>query len=157
MDELIKRQKDIYQGLWVGTIFLVLLIIAMWTIPALSNEVDLKTKKDMTIAIIICVPLGWIFFYYQKKKDEGKIKQEGGIADDYFETNNIISGYWLKFQSQKYALFFVVSLLFGIYVLIFQREYWWIGLMLIVIAILLPIAIRNLWKLGEQRQKGRFY
>ena len=157
MDDLIKRQKDFYQGLWVGTIFLVLLIIAMWLIPAFSNEVDLKTKKDITISIIIFVPLGWIFFYYQKRKDEGKVKQGGNITEDYFETNNILSGYWLKFYSLKYSVIFVVFLLFGLYVLIFDRKYWWIGLMLVVIGALLPIAIRGLWNLGEQRQKGRLY
>ena len=42
MDDLIKRQKDFYQGLWVGTIFLVFLIIAMWMIPAFSNDIDLS-------------------------------------------------------------------------------------------------------------------
>ncbi|HOU79573.1 MAG TPA: hypothetical protein PLY44_03630 [Candidatus Pacearchaeota archaeon] len=157
MDDLIKRQKDFYQGLWVVTIFLILLTIAMWIIPAFSNEVDLKTKKDITISIIICIPLGWIFFYYQKKKDEGKVKQKGSITEGYFERNNIINGYWLKFYSLNYSVFIVVFILFGLYVLIFHRIYWWIGVMLIVMGFLLPIAIRGLWNLGEQRQKGRLY
>ena len=157
MNDLTKRQNDIYQGLWVGTIFLIILAIAIWIVPVFSTEVDLKTKKEITISVIICIPLGWIFFYHQKKKDKSKVGQRENIFEEHFEASNIISGYWLKFYSLKYSVFFVVFLLFGIYVLIFHRAYWWIGIILIVIAILLPIVIKTLWNLGEQRQKGRFY
>lgn len=156
-NDLIKRQRDFYQGLWVGTILLVLLLIAIWIIPIFSNEFTLKKKLFWTISVVLTIPLGWIFFYYQKKKDEGKIKQEKKIVKGYIESKNVVSGYYLKFLSLKHILFSAVFLLFGIYALIFEKKYWWVGLILIVVAVLLPVAIKGLWKLGGQRQKRRFY
>jgi hypothetical protein len=154
MDDLMKRQKDMYQGLWFGTIILIILLILFWTVPELKAD---SSKIKYTIAIVVILPLAWIWFYRQKKIDEGKIKQKENLGEKAYKGVNIIHGVDFKFRAVNYVIVMLVFLFGGVWILIKQPEYWWIALMLIVIAILLPIAIKTFWKVGDQKLKGRYY
>jgi uncharacterized membrane protein len=154
MDDLLKRQKDMYQGLWFGTIVLAILLILFWTVPELKAD---SSKIKYTIAIVVVIPLAWIWFYRQKKIDEGKIKQKENIGEKAYKGVNIIHGVDFKFRAIKYGIVMLMFLAGGVWILIKEPDYWWIGLMLIVIAIFLPIAIKTFWKVGDQKLKGRYY
>ncbi len=157
MDDLIKRQKDMHWGLWFGTIVLVTVVILFWTIPFISKEIDLIRKTIFTVAVAICVPLAWILFYHQKKIDANKIAQEKNIKEKTFRGVNVVHGISFKIESIRYILLLIVFFVGGIYFLITGGPYWWIGLILIGIACLLPIAIKTFWKVGKQKLKGRYY
>jgi len=154
MDNLEKRQKDMYQGLWFGTILLIIIIILFWTIPELKTD---SSKIKYTILILVAIPMAWLFFYRQKKIDEKKIKQGNKTVDVAYKGFNLIHGIDFKFRAIKYVIVMLVFLFGGVWIFIKQPEYWWIALMLIIIAILLPIAIKTFWKVGDQKLKGRYY
>jgi hypothetical protein len=157
MNDLLKRQKDMYQGLWFGTILIIIILHIIWLVPAVGGQMDIKEKIYLTILAIIAIPLAWIFFYHQKKKDAGEIEQKENIPDAAFKAVNFFGGIGYFFSSVRYILLFIVFLVGGIYFLITGEEYWWIGLMLVIIALLLPIAIITFWRFGKEKLKGRYY
>ncbi len=154
MNDLKKRQKDMYQGLLFGTILLIIIIILFWTIPELQGS---DSKIKLTIATIIAIPFAWILFYRQKKIDEGKIKQEKNVKEGVYKGVHIVQGVGFKFNAIRYLIVMILFLGGGIWILVTGGEYWWVGLILIGVAILLPIAIKTFWKVGGQKLKGRNY
>jgi hypothetical protein len=152
-----KRQKDMYQGLWFGTILVIILLPIIWLVPAVGGQMELKEKIYLTIFAIIVIPLAWIFFYHQKKIDSKKIKQKENLGEAAFKGVNALHGIELWFGSIRYIFLFIFLIIGGVFILISGGKYWWMGLMLIVIGILIPIVIRTYWKLGRQKLKGRYY
>lgn len=161
MDEdLKKRQKDMYQGLWFGTVVLAIILITFWIFPERVGA-DFWDKIEWTAIIIAAVTLGWIFFYRQKKIDEGKLSQKEGAKKDFFEGSNVYHGLRFKYYSIGSAIGMVVLIIFGIYTLINELmvggSLWWAGLLMIVIGGLLVIPVKTYWEYGKHKMKGRYY
>lgn len=151
-----KNQKDMYQGLWFGTILVILIILFMWISPLISeklaNEFTLNAKIYSTIIAIIALPLAWYFFNKQKKLDKNKQEPSGA-----YKGLNVAHGIGFKAMAIRWAIGGVLSLILGIYFLISGGTYWWIGLIFLILALLLIILVRNLWKKGSSKIKGRYY
>jgi len=156
MEDSEKRRKEMYQGLWFGTIVLPILIIAVWTIPIIKNEFDLKSQIILTLISFVGLIGGWIHFFHQKKRDEEPELKEA-TKEKIIKSVNIFHGIGFNFESIKWT---IASLLFfagGIYILITDKSYWWIGLMFIILSILLITVIKTFWRISKEKIKGRYY
>ena len=155
-DDLTKRQKDMYHGLWFATIILIIILIAFWSFP---KEIDMDQIKKIiwTIVIIVTTILAWIFFYNQKRIDEKKLVYNEGTKKDLFEGINISHGIYWRYRAVGLIATAIMFLIISIYILMFERTYWWLSVILLFIVVLIPIAVKNSCKVGGQKMKGRYY
>ena len=153
--DLKKRKKDMYQGLWFGTIALIIIIIVMWAFA--RDDFEGNGLIWFTAFCIIGIIGSWLYFTYQKEKDK-RPGSKDNAGDKVIKASNKIHGGFLKFFAIRWGFLMVFLIGGGIYLLITVDEYRWIGFILIGLGLILIIAVRNLWKIGGQKLKtGRYY
>ena len=154
MDDLKKRQKDMYQGLWFGTIALIIILIV--SLIFARNEFKKGELIWFTLFLIVGIIGAWLYFIYQKKKDEG-LKPKNKTGDNIIKASNKIHGAFFRFWIVKWVFLMIAFIGGGIYILIIGGLYWWVGFILIGLGLALIIVIKNLWKMSKQKLKGRYY
>ena len=154
--ELTKRQKDMYYALWIGTVLAIIVIGGIWIFN--RSPESLNDNTWITVYCVIILALAWIFFHRQKRIDENKISEKRSkFVEGLFSGTNISHGIYWKYKSIGAAIGAVVFLSAGIYILVTDKEFWWIGLILIGISILSAIAVKLQWEVGKRKMKGRYY
>ena len=154
MEDLEKRRKDMYQGLWFGTIVLIIIIIAMWIFA--KNDFKGNGLIWFTSFCVIGIIGSWLAYIYQREKDK-KPKIKNNAGDKIIKINNKIHGEFLRLWTIKWISLMILFIGGGIYILIIGGLYWWLGFILIALGLALIIVIKNLWKMGGQKLKGRYY
>lgn len=161
MSEIEKSKKDWKQGLIFATIVLIIIIAFIWILPLLVNDaaikrdLNLESQIKITIMGIIAIIGGWTFFNYQKRLDSRKSKE--GKLSEVYKAANVVSGVSYRITAIYFGIGSIVPFVAGIYFIITEEKFWWIGLILIAGAIGSVILARNYWKLSKPKMKGRFY
>jgi len=155
MEDLKKRRKDMYQGLWFGTIALIIIMAVMWIF--VRDEFKGNELIWLTGFCIIGIIGMWLYYIYQKQKDK-ELKTKDKTADKIIKVSNKVHGGFLRLWIIKWAILMILFIGGGIYILIIGGLYWWVGFILIGLGLALIIVIRNLWIIGGRKLKtGRYY
>ena len=86
-----------------------------------------------------------------------KERTNKNTTEKIFTRTNILDGINLKIRSIIWTILSIAFLIVGLYFLFFEKGFWWIGVMFIILSILVIYVIKTLWKIGGERIKGRYY
>ncbi|MBU2616641.1 MAG: hypothetical protein KKB79_01515 [Nanoarchaeota archaeon] len=150
------RQKEHHQAIWIITAFAIIFIILFWAIPAVSNELTFNKKIGYTIGFLVGIPLMWLFFYKQKRMDEGK-DQGKNLTTKAFKVANMSSGIGYGISTIRGIIASIVLILGGIFILIAGEGIRWAGAVFIILGLLMIIYVKNSITLAKRRMKGRAY
>ena len=148
------------QGLILGTVILLILVIMVWISPLISdqlvNEFNLNSKIIFSVIVFAGLILGWGFYSYQGRLDKNK-KKEKGLGKKTFETINKVDSIGLRIRAGFYVVGSLIVLVFGVLLAIFLEGNRLIGIILIILSVLLFFLGRSYLKIAKPRSKGRYY
>ena len=150
------RKNEHHQALWILSILALAVLISLWVVPSFSNLFNTKEKIEMTITLLLILPIAWVFFYKQKGLDEGKDSGKG-LATKVFYGTNVFSGVGYGFNAIRGIIGSVVLIIGGIFLLIFGEGIRWAGAVFVVLGLLMIIYIKNSITLAKGRMHGRAY
>ena len=133
------------------SIILPILLVLMWVL-------SLENRVLYTIGSIIAIVFSWIGYYSQQKTD---VSQENSLVQKSLSTGYKAEGAYKKFYSIGLFLVFLISIVGGIYTLIWGEMEFRYKIIIVggvfFMGIAALIAGIYYWKRADTLLSGRFY